>query len=230
MSNTEIIINAEGLKKYYQRGKEIVRALDGIDMTIRHGEMVAITGPSGSGKTTLLSLLGGLTLPSEGSLIIAGTDVGRGNEKGLASFRRNTIGFVFQQFYLIPTLTVAENVLLPTLFSGKKVMEIKAREILSIVGLSNRERHLPSELSGGEMQRAAIARALINSPHILLTDEPTGSLDTQTGKDIIKLFMELNREGLTVIVVTHNLEIASLCGQAIRLKDGRRENEIFIRG
>lgn len=222
MSEKEIIIHAEGLKKYYKRGNEEVRALDGVGMNIKSGEMLAITGPSGSGKTTLLNLLGGFAYPSAGRLRIAGTDLHESNERQLDSFRRETIGFVFQQFHLIPTLTVLENVLLPTIFSGKKGMDGKALEILSKVGLSGREGHLPSELSGGEMQRVAIARALINSPKILLADEPTGNLDTQTGERIIKLFVDLNREGLTVIVVTHNPIIASLCQQILSLKDGRQ--------
>lgn len=222
MPNMEIIIKAETLKKYYQRGYEEVRALDGIDLQVKSGEMLAITGPSGSGKTTLLNLLSGFTHPSSGKLKIGGIDLHDCEEKRLPSFRRETIGFVFQQFSLIPTLTALENVLLPTIFSSKKGMEEKGRELLLRVGLSKRERHLPFELSGGERQRVAIARALVNSPKVLLADEPTGNLDTQTGKEIIKLFMELNKEGLTVLVVTHNPEIASLCRQIFKLKDGRQ--------
>jgi putative ABC transport system ATP-binding protein len=227
MPNMETIIKGENLKKYYKRGNEEVRALDGIDLQVTSGEMLAITGPSGSGKTTLLNLLSGFTHPSSGKLKIGKIDLHDCKEIRLPSFRRETIGFVFQQFSLIPTLTALENVLLPTVFSGKKGMEGKGRELLLRVGLSKRERHLPFELSGGERQRVAIARALINSPKVLLADEPTGNLDTQTGKEILKLFMELNEEGLTVLVVTHNPEIASLCRRIFRLKDGRQVKTIF---
>ena len=218
----DIIIEAHGLKRYYERGSETVKALDGVDITIRQGEIVSILGPSGSGKTTLINLLSCLDAPTEGTLTVAGKSVAGLSEDQLVEVRRGVLGFVFQQFSLLPTLTVAENVELPLLFLGLKTDERKTREILAAVGLSERANHLPRELSGGEMQRVAIARALIIGPKILVADEPTGNLDKVTGESIITLFKRLAAEqGLAIILTTHNTAFGAEADRAITLEDGR---------
>ncbi|HTE20064.1 MAG TPA: ABC transporter ATP-binding protein [Armatimonadota bacterium] len=214
------VIVASALSKAYRRGTEEVRALDGVSFTIRRAEFVAVVGPSGSGKTTLLNLLGCLDLPSSGSLHIAGHPVQGLSERGLTRLRREQMGFVFQHFGLIPTLTVTENITLPTVFSRRPSAD-RVRELVAKVGLAHRERHRPHQLSGGEMQRVAIARALVNSPEILLADEPTGNLDTATGEAILQLFRELRAEGLTVVVVTHNSSLAEAADRRLELRDGR---------
>lgn len=218
----DIIIEAHGLKRYYERGSETVKALDGVDITIRQGEIVSILGPSGCGKTTLINLLSCLDAPTEGTLTVAGKSVAGLSEDQLVEVRRGVLGFVFQQFSLLPTLTVAENVELPLLFLGLKTDERKTREILAAVGLSERANHLPRELSGGEMQRVAIARALIIGPKILVADEPTGNLDKVTGESIITLFKRLAAEqGLAIILTTHNTAFGAEADRAITLEDGR---------
>jgi putative ABC transport system ATP-binding protein len=214
------LIIARDLRRSYPRGKEQVHALDGVSFEITRGEMVAVVGPSGSGKTTLLNLLGCLDVPTSGELRIDGKDTRTMGERELTRFRRERVGFVFQNFGLIPTLTVAENVMLPALFAGKRPRD-RADSLLERVGLTKRRDHRPHELSGGEMQRTAVARALVNNPPLLLADEPTGNLDTATGESIIQLFHELNGDGLTVIVVTHNEDLAAACGRKLELKDGR---------
>jgi putative ABC transport system ATP-binding protein len=225
----DIIIEAHGLKKYYHRGSEIVKALDGVDISIRQGEIVAILGPSGSGKTTLLNLLSGLDAPTEGTLVISGKSVAGLSEEALVEVRRGILGFIFQQFSLMPTLTVTENVELPLMFLNQRADPRKTREILEAVGLSDRTEHLPRELSGGQMQRVAIARALIVEPRILVADEPTGNLDKATGESIIELFKRLAAEtGLAILLTTHNAVFGHEADRAITLEDGRivRE-EIF---
>jgi len=214
------LITLKEIYKNYQRGREQVHALNHIDLNIQAGEFVAVVGPSGSGKSTLLNIIGAMDLPSEGTAIIANQDITRLNEKALTQLRANTIGFVFQQFFLQPTLTARENVLLPTLFSKHKAVESRADELLDRVGLSERADHLPDELSGGEMQRVAIARALINQPKILLADEPTGNLDSQNAQAIYTLLDELHHEGLTIITVTHSTELAARAERRIDLHDG----------
>ena len=217
-----VIIEAHGLKKYYRRGSETVRALDGVDISIRQGEIVAILGPSGSGKTTLLNLLSGLDAPTEGTLVIAGRSVSGMTEEELVEVRRGILGFVFQQFSLMPTLTVTENVELPLMFLGRRADPEKTRHILEAVGLVERARHLPRELSGGQMQRVAIARALIVEPKILVADEPTGNLDRATGRSIVQLFKRLTAEtGLAILLTTHNAEFAQKADRVITLEDGR---------
>lgn len=218
----EIIIEGKGLKRYYHRGSETVKALDGVDITIRKGEIVAILGPSGSGKTTLINLLSCLDAPTEGSLTVAGKSVAGLAEDQLVEIRRGVLGFVFQQFSLLPTLTVTENVELPLMFLGLKPDPAKTSEILAAVGLTERATHLPHELSGGQMQRVAIARALIVEPQILVADEPTGNLDTKTGAAIIRLFKRLaSQQGLAIILTTHNTAFGAEADRIITLEDGR---------
>jgi putative ABC transport system ATP-binding protein len=213
------VISAEGLTKTYQRGREPVHALDGISFEIRQAEFVAITGPSGAGKTTLLNLLGCMDVPTSGTLRIAGHAVQGLDEPARTQLRREQIGFVFQQFGLIPTLTVSENVSLPALFARRRKAPLD--ELLQRVGLEHRRHHRPHQLSGGEMQRVAIARALINRPKLILADEPTGNLDSASGDSIIKLFQELNADGMTIVVVTHNTAMAAAAPRQIQLLDGR---------
>lgn len=218
----DIVIEAHGLKRYYHRGSETVKALDGVDLSIRAGEIVSILGPSGSGKTTLINLLSCLDAPTEGELLVAGRSVAGLGEEELVEVRRGVLGFVFQQFALLPTLTVTENVELPLTFLERRIDPARTREILERVGLSDRANHLPRELSGGQMQRVAIARALIAEPKILVADEPTGNLDTATGQSIIELFKTLAREqGLAILLTTHNPAFGYEADRVITLKDGR---------
>jgi putative ABC transport system ATP-binding protein len=238
---------AEGLCKHYRRGVEDVRALDGVDLTLEQGEFAAIVGPSGSGKSTLMNLLGCMDQPTAGRLWIAGEEVAGLGDAGLTRMRRTHIGFIFQQFHLLPTLTVLENVLLPASFGdGRRKSEVgstaksgclpfsrpttdhrlpttdsRARELLARVGLGGRLNHRPSQLSGGEMQRVAVARSLINSPRLLLADEPTGNLDSEASAVVLEIFRDLNADGLTVLLVTHNPELAARARRVVRLRDGR---------
>jgi putative ABC transport system ATP-binding protein len=214
------IVSAEGLTKIYRRGSEKLYALKEVSFTISDGEFVAIVGPSGSGKTTLLNLLGCLDTPTRGRLIVNGVEVNNLKGKYLVELRRENIGFVFQHFFLLPTLTVKENIELPLLFSRNDGNKRKTYEIIEAIGLKSRVGHLPNQLSGGEMQRVAIGRALINNPRIILADEPTGNLDSATAKKIFELFQNLNNQGLTLITVTHNVELANMARKVIRLKDG----------
>lgn len=215
------IIEAENLVKTYHRGSETIRALNGIDLSVEAGEFLAIVGPSGSGKTTLLNLLGCLDIPSTGKLAVDGSEISGLKPKDLTAIRSRTVGFVFQQFFLFPTLTAIENVELPSIFGRKNSHYARAKELLELVGLKGRENHRPSQLSGGEMQRVAIARSLINSPKLLLADEPTGNLDSENADTIFTLLQSLNQNGITVIMVTHNHELAQRAHRVIRLKDGR---------
>jgi putative ABC transport system ATP-binding protein len=226
-----VIIEARKLCKVYRRGREEIQALRNVDFSIEAGEFVSIIGPSGSGKTALLNLLGCLDTPSSGSLRLNGTEIAGLKERDLVKIRRENIGFVFQQFYLMPTLTARENIDLPLLFSKKKRNAKRIDEVLQMVGLADRGDHLPGQLSGGEMQRVAIGRALINDPKIVLADEPTGNLDSATSEMIYGLFSELNKRGLTLVVVTHNLDLARRAEKMYTLRDGRivgcRENNII---
>jgi putative ABC transport system ATP-binding protein len=217
------VIDASGLTKIYHRGAEDVHALRGVSLSVQAGEFVSIVGPSGSGKTALLNLLGCLDTPSGGTLSINGTDVTNLPESRRVIIRRAEIGFVFQQFFLIPTLSAKENILLPLTFSKKPVNESRAQEILDMVGLSHRADHLPHELSGGEMQRVAIGRALVDDPKIVLADEPTGNLDSHTAEQMYGIFEELVHKGYTVVIVTHNTELAHRAHRVIRLRDGLLE-------
>ncbi|HVD62626.1 MAG TPA: ABC transporter ATP-binding protein [Gemmatimonadaceae bacterium] len=216
------VVEARGLARDYSFGKEVVHALAGVSFDVAESDWVAIVGPSGCGKSTLLNLLGAIDRPTRGSVAINGTDVARMDDKQATSFRLRNIGFVFQRFYLMPTLSARENVELPMAEAGvgKSDRASRARELLTYVGLAHRERHRPSELSGGEQQRVAIARALANRPAILLADEPTGELDARTGSEIIGLFDRLNRDGTTLIVVTHDEDLASAARRKIHMRDG----------
>jgi len=215
-----LVVEARDLCKVYRRGAEEIRALDGVTLSIRAGEFVAVVGPSGAGKSTLLQLVGGMDVPSSGCLIVAGREMARLPDGELTRMRRECVGFVFQHFGLLPTLTVEENVALPALF-GHRHARGRVQELLERVGLAHRRRHRPAQLSGGEMQRAAIARALINSPAVMLADEPTGNLDSATSAQILDLFRELNAGGQTVVVVTHNEDLAAAASHRILLCDGR---------
>jgi putative ABC transport system ATP-binding protein len=215
------IIEAKELCKVYRRGREEIQALKNVDFCVKAGEFVSIIGPSGSGKTALLNMLGCLDTPSSGSLRLNGIEIAGRKEHDLVKIRRENIGFVFQQFYLMPTLTARENIELPLLFSKKNGCKKRIDEVLQMVGLADRGDHLPGQLSGGEMQRVAIGRALINDPKIILADEPTGNLDSTTSEMIFGLFSELNKRGLTLVVVTHNLDLASRAEKMYTLRDGR---------
>jgi putative ABC transport system ATP-binding protein len=216
------IIEGKGLKRYYRRGVETVKALDGVDITIHPGEMVSILGPSGSGKTTLINLLSCLDAPTDGSLIVGGKSVAGLSEDDLVEVRRGVLGFVFQQFHLLPTLTVTENVELPLTFLHRSIDREKTLEVLAMVGLSDRANHLPKELSGGQMQRVAVARALMIEPKILVADEPTGNLDKAAGRSIFELLKKLAAEkGLAIIITTHNTAFGYEADRVITLEDGK---------
>jgi len=215
-----LVVNASGLMKVYQRGREQVRALDDATFEVRQGEFIAIVGPSGAGKSTLLNLIGCMDAPTSGRLQLLAKPVEELTEQERTRFRRDQIGFVFQHFGLLPTLTASENVALPAFFAEHRA-DARVKHLLKKVGLAHRHDHRPHELSGGEMQRVAIARALVNVPQLLLADEPTGNLDQATGESIITLFQELNREGLTIIVVTHNAVLARTARRRMELLDGR---------
>jgi putative ABC transport system ATP-binding protein len=219
---TPPIIHARGLTRHYRRGSETVKALDGVDLDVHAGEMVSILGPSGSGKTTLINLISCLDAPTGGTLEVAGRSVTGLSEDELVEVRRGVLGFVFQQFHLLPTLTVTENVELPLTFLGLRPDPRRTREILGMVGLTARADHRPQELSGGEMQRVAIARALLIEPRILVADEPTGNLDKKTGASIFALFKKLAAEKeLTIIITTHNTAFGYQADRVITLEDGK---------
>ncbi|OGW23896.1 MAG: macrolide ABC transporter ATP-binding protein [Nitrospirae bacterium GWB2_47_37] len=212
----------EGIKKIYKIGEEEVEVLQGINLSIERGEFAAIMGTSGSGKTTLMNLIGCLDVPTSGHYILADREVSRLTDDELSVIRNEHIGFVFQNFYLLPYATVLENVLLPTLYMElhKNDVEKRAIELLRLVGLEKRAKFRPNQLSGGQQQRVAIARALINDPEMILCDEPTGQLDSKTAAEIIKLLAEMNTLGKTVIIVTHDRNIASHTKRTIQIKDG----------
>jgi len=215
------LIALRNVTKLYRRGAEEVHALDGVSLDIAAGDSIAICGPSGSGKTTLLNIAGCMDHPTGGEVLIAGQSLGHGTEAQLARVRQSLIGFVFQQFFLIPTLTVRENVELPLLFSHRKPEREQTDAILDRVGLGHRLHHLPGQLSGGEMQRVAVARSLIHDPRVLLADEPTGNLDSRNAAAVVDLFESLNRQGIAVAIVTHNPDLAKRCGKVVHLEDGR---------
>ncbi len=216
------IIELKGVKKIYQMGTERVRALDGVDLVINHNEYVAIMGPSGSGKSTMMNIIGCLDSPTDGTYILNGQEVSEMDDNELANVRNREIGFVFQTFNLLPRVNCLQNVELPLIYSGRRKNERRemAAQALRNVGLGDRMTHRPNELSGGQRQRVAVARAIVNEPSILLADEPTGNLDTKTGNEIMLLFEALYRRGNTVLVVTHEEEVARHARRIIRLRDG----------
>jgi len=225
------MINIHNITKTYNKGATKIEALKEISFSIENGEIVALMGASGSGKSTLLSLIGGLDKCDSGSISVDEENISALNAEKLADFRRDDVGFVFQQFHLIPTLSVVENIILPLLPSGIKKAECYsvAREALEKVGLGDREKHLPGELSGGEQQRVAIARALVNKPKIILADEPTGDLDSKTGEKILELLQALNqKEKVTIIIATHDDKIAQKAKRRIVLKDGKVIEDIKL--
>ncbi len=218
--HSDPLIVATRLQKTYRRGREEVRALEDVSFEIQQGEFVAITGASGSGKSTLLNLLGCMDQPTSGELKIGGRAVRHFSDTERTEFRRATVGFIFQHFGLMPTLSVAENILLPLMFSRRQAA-FPLEDLLDRVKLRHRRHHRPAELSGGEMQRVAIARALIHRPSLLLGDEPTGNLDSATGESLIALLAELHAGGLTIVIVTHNPAVAAAAGRSIVLRDGK---------
>ena len=216
-----VIVEARNLKKYYQRGSEIVKAIDGIDFKIKVGEIISIVGPSGSGKTTLMNLISCLEKATGGTLKISNNDVTNFKENDLIKIRRENIGFVFQRFYLIPTLTVRENIELPLIFSSKFIDSKKISALLEEINLKSKEKTQVRYLSGGDKQRTGIARALINNPKMLIADEPTGKLETKVRPQIIELFKRLSERGIAVFIATHDLELAQATQRIIHLQDGK---------
>jgi len=226
----QALIEINDLKKRYQMGSEVVWALDGISLTVERGEYIAIMGPSGSGKSTLMNMLGCLDTPTSGSYFLNGQDVSRYTDDELAEIRNREIGFVFQTFNLLPRVDCLRNAELPLIYAGMSRAERRERaaEALRNVGLGDRMDHRPNELSGGQRQRVATARALVNRPSLILADEPTGNLDTETGDEIMLLFESLYRQGNTLLVVTHEEDIAHHARRILRLRDGKLEQDVRV--
>ncbi len=224
------MINIKNLTKTYRIGPIEVNALNGVSLVIEEGEMVAIMGPSGSGKSTMMNIIGCLDQPTNGSYELFGEEIARTNERELARLRNRKLGFVFQSFNLLPKLTAVQNVELPLIYAGmgKKERHERAANALAMVGLEERLHHKPKELSGGQQQRVAIARALVNQPRLLLADEPTGNLDTHSSVEIMGIFQDLNRQGITVVLVTHEDDIAAFTKRIVRFRDGRIKSDEFI--
>ena len=217
-----IVLQTKDLKKYYGSGDTLVKALDGVDLSVEDGEFVAIVGTSGSGKSTLLHMLGGLDRPTAGSVIVDGQDIFSLKDEALTIFRRRKIGFVFQSYNLVPVLTVYENIVLPIQLDGGTVDQDYVGQVISALGLEKKLQNLPSQLSGGQQQRVAIARALAAKPAILLADEPTGNLDSKTSQDVLSLMKVTGqRFAQTMVMITHNEEIAQLSDRIVRIEDGR---------
>jgi len=225
------IISLQAITKHYRMGQIIIKALNGIDINIQSNEYVALMGPSGSGKSTLMNMLGCLDTPTSGNYILNNQAVAQLTQDQLAEIRNREIGFVFQTFNLLPRLSALENVALPLIYSGmgKRKRNDRSKEMLSAVGLGDRTDHKPNEMSGGQRQRVAIARALVNRPSIILADEPTGNLDSKTSDEIIKIFADIHAQGNTVIMVTHEEEVAQHAHRIIRLKDGLVDSDENIK-
>ncbi|MEV0399007.1 ABC transporter ATP-binding protein [Actinoallomurus sp. NPDC050550] len=216
------VVQVRGLFKEHGQGQNLVRAVDGVDLDVRAGQMLAVMGPSGCGKSTLLHLLGGLERPTDGQVWLAGRRIDTVNERGLARLRRRAVGFVFQAFHLVEELSAAENVELPVLLAGRSARAARRRAafLLERFGLADRARHLPWQLSGGQRQRVAIARAMANEPAVLLADEPTGNLDTAATLDVLRLFADLRAAGQTLVVVTHDERVAATADRLVSMRDG----------
>lgn len=229
-SNSKYLVELVDVWRTYNQGAEPVHALQGLSLKIKQGEYVAIMGTSGSGKSTLMNLLGALDRPSQGKYILDGNDISTRNEDELAEIRNWMVGFVFQQFNLLPSMTALQNVMLPLVYAGveKEQRHIRAEQVLKDLGLGNRMYHKPSELSGGQQQRVAIARSIVNKPRILLADEPTGALDSNTAKEIMGLFNNLIDEGITVILVTHDPETAACARRIVKVRDGKILEDLII--
>ncbi|MGO1713349.1 MAG: ABC transporter ATP-binding protein [Senegalia sp. (in: firmicutes)] len=218
------MIELKNVSQHYKMGKSIVKALDDVDLDIISGELTALIGPSGSGKSTLLNVTGGLVKPTKGDVRIKDSDITNYSENDMCLFRRDNVGFIFQSFNLNPTLSALENVMMPLIYA--RVAQNKRKDMatnaLKLVGLDDRKDHRPGELSGGQQQRVSIARALVNNPEIVLCDEPTGNLDSETGREILSLITKMNKESkVTFIIVTHDINVANICDRIITLKDGK---------
>ncbi len=221
------IIRIEGLTKYYRIGQEVIKALNGVDLSIYKNEYVALMGPSGSGKSTIMNIIGCLDTPTSGRYWLNGPDVAQMPDSQLAEIRNKEIGFVFQTFNLLPRYSALDNVALPLVYAGvgKEERVARAKQALIQVGLEQRMNHKPNELSGGQRQRVAVARALVNKPSIILADEPTGNLDTKTSHEIMRLFEEIHQAGNTIIIVTHEEDIAQMAHRIVRMRDGQVESD-----
>ncbi len=220
--NNQVILKTSGLKKYYGKGETLVKALDGVDLEIERGKFTAIIGTSGSGKSTLLNMLGGLDTPSEGSVKVGDTELAKLSGEEATIFRRKQIGFIFQNYNLVPVLSVWENIIFPIALDGRKPDSAFIMQVVKLLGLEKKLQSLPNNLSGGQQQRVAIARALASKPAIILADEPTGNLDTKTSDDVIGLLKMTSREfNQTIVMITHNPEIAQMADRVIRIEDGR---------
>ena len=218
----DVILKTKGLKKYYGKGEALVKALDGVDLEIERGKFTAVVGTSGSGKSTLLNMLGGLDRPSEGSVNIAGTELADLNSEQATVFRRQHIGFIFQNYNLVPVLSVWENIIFPISMDGRRPDQEFINKVTGLLGLEKKLNSLPNNLSGGQQQRVAIARALASKPSIILADEPTGNLDSRTSDDVIGLLKMTGREfNQTIVMITHNPEIAGMADRVIRIEDGK---------
>lgn len=224
------VIQIENLKKHYEVGTQTVKALNGVTLSIERGEYVAIMGPSGSGKSTMMNLIGALDTPTSGRYVLNGTDVSHMSDDQLAEIRNREIGFVFQTFNLLPRYSALDNVVLPLIYGGvaKEERYQKGRQALENVGLTDRMTHKPNELSGGQRQRVAVARALVNNPSLILADEPTGNLDSKTSVDIMRLFEEIHNAGNTIVLVTHEEDIALHAKRIVRLRDGVVESDEVV--
>ena len=222
------MIQAVDLRKEYRMGDSVVHALDGVSLTLDAGELVSITGPSGSGKSTLMHIIGCLDRPTSGLLHVGDRMVSAMGDKQLAQIRNREVGFVFQTFNLINRTTALDNVMVPLVYTRKSFSRSTARAALERVGLTDRAKHKPSEMSGGECQRVAIARAIVNNPRLILADEPTGNLDSRTGKAIMRIFHELNESGITIVLVTHEMDVAVQANRTIHMRDGKIVRDMMV--